>query len=116
MPGGGNTATKGARWACRSKNTQPLRLVFRGRVEADGVPSVAQEGERRSMASPSRRKRIRINLLCTKCERQFEDWACFVAIETADSGGTLEWMPANNATMGTKCSRCGSEAIVVARP
>jgi hypothetical protein len=48
--------------------------------------------------------------------RQFEDWVCFVAIETADSGGTLEWMPANNATMGTKCSRCGSEAIVVARP
>jgi DNA-directed RNA polymerase subunit RPC12/RpoP len=67
------------------------------------------------MASPSRTKRIRINLLCTKCERQFEDWARFVSIETADSG-TLEWMPANDATMGTKCPRCGSEAIVVARP
>jgi DNA-directed RNA polymerase subunit RPC12/RpoP len=67
------------------------------------------------MASPSRRKRIRINLLCTKCERQFEDWACFVSIEIADSG-TLEWMPADNATMGTKCPGCGSEAIVVDRP
>jgi DNA-directed RNA polymerase subunit RPC12/RpoP len=67
------------------------------------------------MASPSRTKRIRINLLCTKCEGQFEDWARFVSIETADSG-TLEWMPANNATMGIKCPRCGSEAIVVARP
>ena len=67
------------------------------------------------MASPSRRKRIRINLLCTKCGRQFEDWACFVSIEAANSG-TLEWMPADNATMGTKCPGCGSEAIVVARP
>jgi hypothetical protein len=67
------------------------------------------------MASPSRRKRIRINLLCTKCERQFTDWACFVPIETADSG-TLEWMPAKDATMGTKCPGCGSEAIVVAHP
>ena len=68
------------------------------------------------MASPSRRKRIRINLLCTKCERQFEDWACFVSIEAANSSGTLEWMPAGNATMGTKCPGSGSEAIVVARP
>ena len=68
------------------------------------------------MASSLRRKRIRINLLCTKCERQFADWACFVSIETADSGGTLEWMPSNDATMGTKCPGCGSEAIVVARP
>ena len=67
------------------------------------------------MASPSRRKRIRINLLCTKCERQFVDWACFVSIETADSG-TLEWMPSKDATMGIKCPSCGSEAIVVARP
>ena len=67
------------------------------------------------MASPSRRKRIRINLLCTKCERRFEDWACFVSIETADSD-TLEWVPSNDATMGTKCPGCGSEAIVVPRP
>ena len=68
------------------------------------------------MASLSRRKRTRINLLCTKCGRQFEDWACFVSIETTDSVGTLEWMPDNDATMGTKCPGCGSEAIVVARP
>ena len=53
------------------------------------------------MASLSRRKRTRINLLCTKCGRQFEDWACFVSIEIADSVGTLEWMPDNDATMGT---------------
>ena len=67
------------------------------------------------MASPSRSKRIRINVLCTKCGRQFVDWARFVSIETADSGA-LEWMPAEDATMGTKCASCGSEAIVVARP
>ena len=68
------------------------------------------------MASPSRRKRIRINLLCTKCGHQFEDWARFVSIETADSVGTLEWIPDNDATIGTECPGCGSEAIVVARP
>ena len=67
------------------------------------------------MARPPRSKRIRINLLCTKCGRQFVDWARFVSIETADSG-TPEWMPAEDATMGTNCPRCGSEAIVVARP
>ena len=77
--------------------------------------AIVREGERPSVARPSRSKRIRINLLCTKCGRQFVDWACFVSIETADSGA-LEWMPAEDATMGTKCARCGSEAIVIARP
>jgi DNA-directed RNA polymerase subunit RPC12/RpoP len=98
---------------CRERLLSAVRVLET--AHAINSAYLTREGERRSMASPSSRKRIRINLQCTKCGRQFVDWARFVSIDTADRG-TIEWMPDNDATMGTKCPRCGSEAIVVARP
>jgi DNA-directed RNA polymerase subunit RPC12/RpoP len=67
------------------------------------------------MARASRRRRIPTTLRCNKCGHEYQGLARFVSIETADRG-TLQWMATDNATMGHRCSQCGSESIVVVKP